>query len=84
MSVYDPLRHHLLTLTVNRVRMKFSSIEAILGRNFPASARKYSAWWGNDDQGGTRHSAAWLKAGWIVEDLDLAGEEVSFVRKDRY
>lgn len=63
--------------------MKFADIEEIIGRELPPSARKYPAWWGNNDQGGKRHSVAWLHAGWRAEDLALEMEEVSFVRKNK-
>lgn len=82
MSIYDPLRDRLSSLRVTAVRMRFADIEEIIGRNLPPSARTYPAWWGNNDQGGKRHSAAWLHAGWRVEDLVLEMEEVSFVRKN--
>ncbi|MGO4854424.1 DUF7662 domain-containing protein [Phaeovulum sp. W22_SRMD_FR3] len=80
MSIYDPLRDRLSSLRVTKVRMSFVDIEEIIGRDLPASARKYQAWWGNNDEGGKRHSAAWMHAGWRTEDLALEMEEVSFVR----
>lgn len=82
MSIYDPLRDRLASLRVTTVRMRFTDIEEIIGRDLPPSARKYSAWWGNNDQGGKRHSVAWLCAGWHAENLELEMEEVSFVRKN--
>lgn len=82
MSIYDPLRDRLASLHVSTVRMRFADIEEIIGRELPPSARKYPAWWGNNDQGGKRHSAAWLHAGWRAEDLALEMEEVGFVRKN--
>ncbi|WP_353473979.1 hypothetical protein PVT71_18810 [Salipiger sp. H15] len=84
MSLYDPLKDRLSSLRVTTVRMKFADIEEIIGRELPPSARKYPAWWGNNDQDGKRHSAAWLHAGWRTEDLALEMEEVSFVRRDAH
>ena len=80
MSIYDPLCERLSSLPVTTVRMSFRDIEEIIGRGLPPSSRKYPAWWGNNDQGGKRHSTAWLNAGWRTEDLALEMEEVSFVR----
>ena len=80
LSIYDPLLERLSLLPVTTVRMSFADIEEIMGRKLPPSARKYPAWWGNNDQGGKRHSSAWLSAGWRTEDLALELEEVSFVR----
>ena len=81
MSIYDPLRDRLSSLGVKAVRMRFADIEEIIGRDLPPSARKYPAWWGNNDQGGKRHSASWLCAGWRTENLAMEMEEISFVRK---
>ena len=81
MSIYAPLRDRLSSLSVTTVRMRFADIEEIIGRDLPPSARRYSAWWGNNDQGGKRHSVAWRHAGWRTEDLALEMEEVSFVRE---
>ncbi|WP_406720972.1 hypothetical protein RPE78_00810 [Thioclava litoralis] len=80
LSIYDPLHERLSSLHVTTVRMSFTDIEEIIGQSLPASSRTYSAWWGNNDQGGKRHSAAWLRAGWRTEGLALEMEEVSFVR----
>lgn len=80
LSIYDPLRERLSSLHVTTVRMSFEDIEEIIGHDLPPSSRKYPAWWGNNDQGGARHSSAWLNAGWRAEDLALEMEEVSFVR----
>lgn len=80
MSIYDPLRERLSSQHVTTVRMSFTDIEEIIGRGLPPSSRKYPAWWGNNDQGGKRHSSSWLNAGWRTEDLALEMEEVSFVR----
>lgn len=80
LSIYDPLHERLSSLHVTTVRMSFTDIEEIIGQDLPPSSRKYPAWWGNNDQGGKRHSSAWLNAGWRTEDLALEMEEVSFVR----
>lgn len=80
MSTYDPLRDRLSFLRVPSVRMKFSDIEEIIGRELPQSARRYPAWWANNDQGGKRHSVAWLHAGWRTENLALEMEEVTFAK----
>ncbi len=62
---------------LKRLRLTFKDIERILGSNLTESARKHRSWWANDY---STHSqaAAWLKAGWLVEDVDIAAEEVSF------
>lgn len=62
--------------------MRFNEIEDVLGFGLPASARKYQAWWANDDREG-RQSSGWLSAGWLTDQLDLAGEKVTFRRGDK-
>lgn len=79
-SIYAPLRDRLMSLKQSAVRLSFCDIEEILARPLPPSARKFAAWWGNNDQGGKRHSAAWRQAGWRTADLALEMEEVTFVR----
>jgi hypothetical protein len=66
-----------------RVALTFATIEgAILRRPRPASARSPHhgpGWWA----GGGRYPHAWegwLRVGWRVEAVDLAGETVTFVR----
>lgn len=80
MKTYQPLYHRLVSLDVSLVRMHFSDIEEIIGRDLPNSARTYPAWWANNDQEGKRHSTARLTAGWRTEDLSLEIEEVTFTR----
>ncbi|MGN8200507.1 DUF7662 domain-containing protein [Salinisphaera sp. RV14] len=57
----------------------FADLEDILGFPLPASARRYPAWWANDRQP-SRHSNAWLSAGWETAELDLRHEQVTFRR----
>ena len=59
--------------------MSFSEVERVLGFGLPRSARNYNAWWGNNLYR-SRHSWAWLEAGWETRDLDIDGESVWFVR----
>ena len=65
-----------------RVVLPFAAIEtAILRRPLPQSARspqQWRQWW---ERPGQPHAwEGWLRAGWHVEDVDLAGETVTFVR----
>ncbi|WP_442895204.1 DUF7662 domain-containing protein [Bradyrhizobium sp. AZCC 2230] len=45
-SIYEPL-HRLLSERGQIVRLTFSEIEEMLRRKLPASAHKFTAWWGN-------------------------------------
>ena len=84
MSVYDPLRAKLDTIREQTVRLTFSEIEDLLGRPLPASAYKFSAWWGNESSRKTGHtqSTAWLLAGFEAR-VSLKHRAVEFKRKQR-
>ena len=76
---YRALFEHLDARQEDERRAEFSEIERILGFGLPLSARRYSAWWSNNDH---RHSQAraWLAAGWEVSKLDMDAETVTLRR----
>lgn len=76
---YDPLGNYISRIAQDRICLAFAEIERILGVKLPKNARTFCAWWGNTPIDG-RHSQAWLNAGWITTDIDLTGEQVTFVR----
>ena len=83
MSKYDRLRDWLKGSGKASARLRFSEIEAILGENLPATARRKRQWWANS--GGNaqnRHvqANAWYDAGYRVETVDFERETVTFVR----
>ena len=57
--------------------LRFAGIEHLISETLPGVAREHRSWWSND-AGSDPHALAWLKAGWCVEDVDLAKEEVAF------
>ena len=84
---YGPLEEWLLKQNEmaklgadSRIQLKFSEIESIIGDTLPNSAHEQNAWWANDSTTPGRHSLAWLRAGWRVDDFDLDSEEVVFQR----
>jgi hypothetical protein len=81
MSVYDPLRRELERVQGQTVRLAFSEIEALLGRPLPASAYKFSAWWGNESsrKAGHTQTMAWLGAGFKAK-VSLKQRTVEFHR----
>ena len=78
MSKYRPLLQHLTKSDAPFLNLSFSEIEMILDAPLPPSARRYSAWWGNNE--GVRHVQAesWMDAGYHTESLDLNAQTVSF------
>jgi hypothetical protein len=78
MSDYDPLRHLLEHHPGSAAMMDFGTVEAILGRTLPDSARKHREWWANDESSKSRHCHAWLDAGWRVHTVLLDDHLVVF------
>lgn len=76
-SKYHPLYDHLRQSGQDELTLTFAAIEALLGQRLPATARTQRAWWSNRSQGAVQ-AAAWMGAGYHVEGLDLAAEQVTF------
>ncbi|WP_445819612.1 DUF7662 domain-containing protein [Bradyrhizobium sp. ISRA442] len=82
MSIYDPLQQRLARVQDRTVRLTFAEIEALLGRSLPASAYRFSAWWGNETSrtAGHTQSRAWLLAGFRAR-VSLKLRTVEFERR---
>ena len=68
---------------VDELTLPFAAIEALVGRALPLSARtprRAWSWWAN---AGRYPSAwdGWVRVGWRVAAVDLAGEAVTFARR---
>ena len=80
-SKYDGVRTFFEGLAEDRDyhAMRIDDFEQLVAGSLPASARRYSIWWSNDES----HSQArlgWLAAGWENIYRDLAGGLVRFRR----
>ena len=73
---YEALKDHLMARGGAEATMTFAELEAITG-TLPASARNHRVWWGNH---AGNSQAAWLRAGWKVDILDMSQEVVVFRR----
>lgn len=80
MAKYDLLNRYLRSLKTDLWHATFTQIEAVLGFQLPASARKHQAWWSNSAEGGHSHARSWLEADWQTQGLNLSSEEVDFRR----
>ncbi|MFZ0735658.1 MAG: hypothetical protein WA002_15490 [Candidatus Acidiferrales bacterium] len=84
MSKYDKLREWLDHQPDDIVSVSFEDIEDDdrIGVKLPLAARQRRQWWGNEISRDSLHvqCRAWLKAGWKVEELNLATETVVFTR----
>jgi len=78
MGKYDPLRDYLKGLTADTVKLSFADVEGILGAQLPPSSHGSSIAWSNSYS----HSkgAAWLDAGWLVDQVDMQAKAVVFRR----
>lgn len=79
---YRGLHAHLSGLQSREWKTSFSEVESVLGFGLPASARRYAAWWANEN-GDNRHSQsiAWTAAGWKTAEVDMDAETLSFKRR---
>lgn len=79
---YRPLYEYLLQRKDGDLIMTFSDIEDIIGSELPISARKYSAFWGNNKNGEHPYCKSWLDAGFKTVDVpkNIIEERVRFVR----
>ena len=79
---YAPLQEHIRNLDERGCKewhTTFTEIEKVIGDSLPYSARRYNAWWANDRT--HSHSQAWTALGWEKDNVDIAKETVSFIRK---
>ena len=81
-SKYNPLLQYLARSSALYLKFSFTEIEKILGTPLPRSARRYSAWWANNQDGGHVQAASWLDVGYHTENLDLNAGCVSFRKAD--
>lgn len=82
---YYPLYEYLTDRSdrAERVELTFAQIETILDAPLPASARKSRSWWANSQTPGRVQAAAWIEAGYLVDEVDRERERVTFARPQR-
>src|SRR5687767_212715 len=83
MPKYKPLERHLRVAGRSRLSLTFAQIERILGARLPGSARRYPAWWSNENEGSHVQAQAWRGPGYRTEDVDVVGETVTFVADEQ-
>jgi hypothetical protein len=76
MSKYEPLTAFLKQANSRDIRLSFAEIEEVIGFSLPSS-KQYAAWWSNSASNNTM-TKAWLAAGYKTEQVDVAGEKVTF------
>ncbi len=59
------------------VKLQFSQIEGIIGKNLPTSAHKKPEWWTNEN---SVQNKAWKNIGWNIKEVNIKQETVIFTR----
>jgi hypothetical protein len=77
-SKYAPLGNFLRNQKTTFVPMTFAEIERVVGTRLPNSQR-YPAWWSNNPFNNVM-TQVWLDAGFVTEQVDVAGKKVVFRR----
>ncbi len=80
MGKYEPLRAHLTRRRGRPEILSFEEIESIIGAALPQSARKWSAFWANDEAGHHSHARSWREAGYRVAYVSRDAGVVRFER----
>lgn len=76
---YRPLWEYLKESGENRISLTFAEVERVLGFALPPSSRKHHPhWYGYE---GSAVARAIVDAGWKAHDVDLAREQVTFVKQ---
>jgi hypothetical protein len=80
-SKYTPLTLYLSRKAnwTRWVKLPFSRVEGIIGKDLPASARQTTEWWMNTN---SSHAKAWLSIGWNVKEVNLENKNVIFTRPE--
>lgn len=78
-SKYQALENHLRVTGFQKIPMTFKEIEAIIGTDLPASARKHRPWWSNNPSNSSI-TPCWLSAGYKTSEVDLGNERLVFVQ----
>lgn len=83
-SKYQPLAEFLSARTEDRWTASFDEVEQVLGFDLPESARRHRPWWANQTKMNHSQTKGWMAAGWLVDDISLERERVTFVRRQPY
>ncbi len=77
---YGKLSDFLLSSDDRNLHLTFSTLEKVLDRNLPDSARTHKAWWANDKSGSHSQANSWMNVGWEVEHVDINQQMITFLR----
>lgn len=78
---YDPLQNFLAATPahIQTTVLSFAQIEQLIQTSLPNSAHQYREWWANQTDVSDRPQArAWMLAGYLVQEVNLAAKWVHF------
>ena len=61
------------------IKLQFSQIEGLIGKDLPASAHQNPEWWKNKN---SVHAKAWQSIGWNIKEVNLKEKTVIFTRPE--
>ena len=61
------------------IKLQFSQIEGLIGKDLPESAHKNPEWWKNKN---SVHAKAWQSIGWSIKEVNLEEKTVIFTRPE--
>jgi hypothetical protein len=61
------------------VKLEFSQIEGMIGKDLPVSAHKNPEWWTSST---SVHAKAWQNIGWSIKEVNPEEKTVTFTRPD--
>jgi hypothetical protein len=61
------------------VKLPFSRVEGIIGKDLPAPAHQNTEWWMNTN---ASHAKAWLNINWNIKEVNLEDKTVIFTRPE--
>jgi len=76
-SKYQPLFEYFQKNLSQQITLSFAEVETLIGDTLPDSACTQKRWWGNRHKGAPQ-ALAWMNAGYVVEEVDLESESVTF------
>lgn len=76
-SKYYPLYQRFSQIEAETFTLTIDEIESHVEGQLPATARAKAVWWANRSKGGYQ-SQAWIKAGYRVDQVDLAQQRIRF------
>lgn len=76
-SKYYPLFRHLQESGRDQLTLTLDEIEQMMDAALPSGARSKRSWWSNRKSGAVQ-ATAWMEAGYLVDEIDLQAEQITF------